>query len=443
MSRDNSTGPARDAGRRRGLSALAITSLALVALAAGVVVWLAVTAPSPTPEEETGSPAVTVAIAPPTVTAPAPETHEGTGPGQAGTDKSKTGNAETATPPEEATPKSSPQAATHSANPAAEFQPPAATQKPVPAAPAPKPAEKKPPAETSPAPAAQTPPASQAKETPTVRSLPLPGDGLAKAPDPALIQSSRFGQLPRVAPDGRKAWQVYARPFDANDRRPRISIVMSNLGLSSAATQAAIQRLPGEVSLAFSPYAHGLEQWIALARAAGHEVLLDLPMEPINFPANDPGPDTLLTSLTAAQNRTRLNSILGRVTGYVGVVNEMGSRFTTSAPDLRPVLTELRDRGLLFVDSRASLRSVAARTATELGLPRVINNRFIDVEASRDAIDSRLKELERIARISGYAVGIGQPFPVTIDRLVLWTRDLKSRGFSLAPVSAMVNAQTE
>jgi hypothetical protein len=256
-----------------------------------------------------------------------------------------------------------------------------------------------------------------------------------------LVESTRLGPLPRVSPDGRKSWQAYARPFDPADRRPRLAIIVNGLGLSGAATEAAIQRLPGAVTLAFAPYAKRLPQWIALARAAGHEVLLDLPMEPINFPANDPGPHTLLTSLTAEQNKVRLHWLLGRVTGYVGVVNRMGSRFTASETHVRPVLKELSKRGLLFVDSRSSLRSIAGRMATEIGLPRAINNRFIDAEASRSAIDTRLQEIEQIARTSGYAVGIGSPFPVTIARLVNWVKTLDRKGLALAPISALVNGQ--
>ena len=267
------------------------------------------------------------------------------------------------------------------------------------------------------------------------------GGGLRPAPDPALVEQTRLGPLPRVSPDGRKAWQAYARPFDSGDRRPRVAIIVSGLGLSGAATEAAIQRLPGAVTLAFAPYAKGLPQWIALARAAGHEVLLDLPMEPANFPANDPGPHTLLTSLTAQQNKVRLHWLLGRVTGYVGVVNRMGARFTTSETHVRPVLKELGQRGLLFVDSRSSLHSVAARMASEVGLPRAINNRFIDAEASRAAIDTRLKEIERIAKTAGHAVGIGSPFPVTIDRLQRWVQTLEGKGLALAPVSALVDTQ--
>jgi len=295
-----------------------------------------------------------------------------------------------------------------------------------------------------------TPPAVTSKplrttktETPATKTL-VPTSvvgGLRPAPDPALVENTNLGPLPQVSPDGRKAWQAYARPFDSSDRRPRLAIIVNGLGLSGAATEAAIQRLPGAVTLAFAPYAKGLPQWIALARAAGHEVLLDLPMEPVNFPANDPGPHTLLTNLTTEQNKVRLHWMLGRVTGYVGVVNKMGARFTTSELHVRPVLKELEHRGLLFVDSRSSLRSVAASIADEVGLPKAINNRFIDAEASRTAIDNRLKEMEEIAKTAGTAVGIGSPFPVTIDRLARWTKTLEGVGLALAPVSALVNIQ--
>jgi hypothetical protein len=265
----------------------------------------------------------------------------------------------------------------------------------------------------------------------------------APEPDPDLLELSRFGPLPRVSTSGRKPWRAYARPFDTSDKRPRIGIVISQLGFSGAVTESAIWQLPAAITLSFAPNARGLGNWIGLARAAGHEVLIEIPMEPVDFPANDPGPDTLLTSLTAEENRTRLRTLLGRVSGYVGVVNQMGSRFTTSEPHLRPVLTELRDRGLMFVDSRSSLHSVAARTATEMRLPRAINNRFIDADVSRTAIDSRLAELERIARASGHAVGIGQPHPVTLERLRIWTRKIELRGFALAPISALANAQPD
>jgi polysaccharide deacetylase 2 family uncharacterized protein YibQ len=166
-------------------------------------------------------------------------------------------------------------------------------------------------------------------------------------------------------------------------------------------------------------------------------------MEPINFPVNDPGPRALLTSLSAQQNLERLDWVLGRVNGYVGVTNHMGSRFTTMSEALKPVLTAINERGLMFVDSRASTRSVAAKMASDIGLPRAINDRQIDQEASRPAIDGRLAEIERIARESGSAVAMAQPYPVTIERLQAWIGTLETKGLVLAPITAVANRQPD
>jgi polysaccharide deacetylase 2 family uncharacterized protein YibQ len=220
-------------------------------------------------------------------------------------------------------------------------------------------------------------------------------------------------------------------------------VVVLELGLSSAATEAAIQHLPGPVTLAFSPYADGLEQWLNLARAAGHEVLLGLPMEPANFPTRDPGPRTLLTSLTPQQNLERLDWVLGRASGIVGVTNQAGSRFTASNDALRPVMQRLRDRGLMFVDARTTPRSVAASLATSMNLPRAISDRLIDQEASRLAIDAQLVDVERVARETGNAVAMGQPYPVTFERLNAWLPTLEAKGIALAPVTALVNRQPD
>ncbi len=218
-------------------------------------------------------------------------------------------------------------------------------------------------------------------------------------------------------------------------------MVVAGLGLSEAATTAAIQQLPAEITLSFSPYSNRLEEFVAMARAAGHEVLLDLPMEPASFPRDDPGPRALLTSLDDDANAERLAWTLGRADGYLGVATYMGSRFTTSPEDLRPVIEELGRRGLLLLDSRAAADSIAARLAAEAGVAHAINDRFIDNEASRVAIDGRLQQVERIARGSGAAVAMGYAYPVTIERLTAWARDLAGEGLALAPISAVVDRQ--
>jgi polysaccharide deacetylase 2 family uncharacterized protein YibQ len=287
---------------------------------------------------------------------------------------------------------------------------------------------------------AQQAPTSRGEREVQVAALP-PGGGLAPAPDPALIEHGRLGPLPVIGPDGREPWRVYARPFDDADERPRIAVVVIGLGWSAAATQTAIQQLPREVTLAFSPYSGNLGQWINLARAAGHETLLHLPMEPVNYPVHDPGPYALLTSLDSAENTDRLEWLLSRFTGYVGVTNHMGSRFTNSAGDLKPILESLKSRGLMFVDSRSSATSVATKVARDVGLPRAHNNRFVDHEASRQAIDRRLAEIEEIARSTGFAVAIGSPYPVTMERLAAWLPKLERKGIAIAPITAVANRQ--
>ncbi|HET8726143.1 MAG TPA: divergent polysaccharide deacetylase family protein, partial [Alphaproteobacteria bacterium] len=321
-------------------------------------------------------------------------------------------------------------------------EPPPATD----ASPAPPPA---PPAEPPmPAEAAETAAEEAAPVEPPVEAASAPegseGDrqvaALPPAPDPALIESALVGPLPRIGPDGKEPWQAYARPFDAADGRPRIAIVITDLGQSGAATETAIQGLPGPVTLAFAPYAPRLQTWLPEARAAGHETLLMVPMEPTSYPRNDPGPHTLLTSLSPAANHERLNWVLSQANGYVGVVNSMGSRLTTAPEALRPVLEALDSRGLMFLDSRTAATSVAARVAGEIGLPHADNDRFIDDVASRDAIDRRLRELEALAREQGYAVGMAYPYPVSFERLAAWIPTLEEKGFVLAPISAIAAA---
>lgn len=258
--------------------------------------------------------------------------------------------------------------------------------------------------------------------------------------DPVLLQPSSHGPLPIIGPDGRRPWQVYARPFEAEEGAPRLAIIVSELGFNRETTEAAI-KLPPEVTLSFSPYAPDIGELVAAARRAGHEVLLDLPMEPTSYPADDPGPETLLSFLGATENIERLESVLGRAQGYVGVISHMGSKFTTSPEAMRPVLSVLAERGLLFVDGRTSATSVAGTLADQLKLPRALNDRFIDNEATRLEIDEGLAAVESDARRQGVAVGVGRPFPVTLQRLAVWLPTLKSRGIALAPVSAVVDRQ--
>jgi polysaccharide deacetylase 2 family uncharacterized protein YibQ len=278
---------------------------------------------------------------------------------------------------------------------------------------------------------------------PAPAPAPEPPRGLGPAPDPALVEAAPVGPLPKIGPDGRQPWQVYARPFSAPDPKPRVAVLLTGLGLSTAPTEAAIGRLPPDVTLGFSPYAEKLGEWLQAAREAGHEVFIDLPLEPVNFPQHDPGPYTLLTSLTTAENAARLDWVLSRGTGYVGVIGEFGSRFTTSAKFMLPTFEVLKRRGVMFVDAKAVPESVAGRVARDMGVPRAISDRVIDAEGGRAGIDAKLVEIERQARNSGHALAFASPYPMTIDRLLAWLPMAQQRGFVLAPVSAIANRQKD
>ncbi len=260
---------------------------------------------------------------------------------------------------------------------------------------------------------------------------------LPPVPDPALVAQGRQGPLPIVAKDGREAWKVYARPLPQGlAARPRIALVVSGMGISDSATAHAIEALPPEVTLSFAPYGADLQSWIGKARGAGHEVLLELPMEPFGYPQNDPGPYTLLTSLPPAENISRLEWLLSRFAGYAGVMNYQGARFTSSPTALSPVLAALKSRGLMYVDNGASQRSLAPKLAGEMNLPASAGTRFVDPVQNPEVIGQSLSALEAAAKQSGLAVGVASAFPITVDEVARWTETLKARGFVLVPVTA-------
>lgn len=256
---------------------------------------------------------------------------------------------------------------------------------------------------------------------------------------PAAIDTTQTASAaaPAASNAGVPPWKKNARPFPADDPRPRVSLVIAGLGLTAAQTQAAIDQLPPEITLGFSPYSGELQNWIAKARAAGHEVLIELPMEPLNYPADDPGPQALLASLSPAENLKRLDWVLARSDQMVGLVANMGSKFQANARLIRPILTRIAEKGYLYVDNRSGPTSVVSEIAGSIDLPWTYNTRFIDAEATRVSIDGRLQQLERTAREKGFALGLAQGYPVTIERVAAWAKSLEVKGLALAPASAL------
>ena len=308
----------------------------------------------------------------------------------------------------------------------------AATQTVAPAiTPAPPPPASLPPPST---PITQLPPAI----VPAQISKPVYA-GRALVADPALIEQTNDGPLPRIADDGRTPMAAYA-PAVSSAKGPRIAIVVSGLGISAKMTAAALAGLPPAVTLAFAPYSDDVQRWVSEARKDGHEVLLEVPMEPYDFPDSDPGPHTLRAAASEDTNIDRLRWSLTRFTGYAGVTNLLGGRFLGDSDSLEPVMTFLQRRGLLFFDSGPAQRSAAPDVAKSLNAPYVQAASAIDVIQTGMEIDQRLSDLEAKARANGSAAGSGFLYPVTIDRVANWAKGLPGRGFVLVPASAIVSA---
>ena len=280
-----------------------------------------------------------------------------------------------------------------------------------------------------------------------VESQPAPNAGrpaappLPRAPLAGLFENSPNGPLPIIAANGRTPAQAYARPFTPQQGRPKVAIIIGGLGFNAIATTQAIDELPAEVTLSFVPYAQNLQSWIDRARARGHEVMLELPMEPFDPDADDTGPQTLLASATPQQNVSRLEQLLSRATGYFGVTNYQGARFATSAQASAPVTQALRRRGLVFISSGIGQRTALSVEAQRAQLPNTAADRIIDARREADAIDDQLLNLEALALQNQSAIGAGFAYPVTMEQVGRWARDVESRGYQLAPASAVLNAR--
>jgi len=273
-------------------------------------------------------------------------------------------------------------------------------------------------------------PAAGGNETKPAMSLPA---------DAKFVEMTAHGPVPKIAADGVRPADAFAQPakaLAAKPDAPRIALIVSGLGVSAKTTADVIARLPGPITLAFVPYGTDAAL-VGRARARGHEVLLEVPMEPFSYPENDSGPQTLLTALAPSQNLDRLYWVMSRFQGYVGIINMMGARFTASEQSFAPILQEIAKRGLVFVDDGANPRSVAGRVAGADNLPFAKAEVAVDAVPTPVEIDRALGRLETTAREHHIAVGIASALPASIDQIAKWAKTAESRGVVLVPITAV------
>jgi polysaccharide deacetylase 2 family uncharacterized protein YibQ len=307
-------------------------------------------------------------------------------------------------------------------------------------------------------PAAATPPAAEqsaavspeATQAPASPAQPESAEetgsiALPPVPVPDLVEQSQYGPLPKVALDGKRPAEVYARPSShakaAMGGPARVAVLVNGLGLPDAPSSEVLEGLPAPISVAYAAYGRSLQELVTKARAAGHEVLLQIPLEPNNYPIEDPGPHTLLTTLPPEENLKRLQWLMSRYTGYVGITNHMGAKFETTREAMLPVLEEVKRRGLLYLDDGSVKGSAGEPIASTIGVDYAVAN--VRLDEGPGGLAKALAELETLARERGTAIGVAKARATTVKQLADWADKLEAKGLVLVPVSAAMRSQRQ
>jgi polysaccharide deacetylase 2 family uncharacterized protein YibQ len=264
-----------------------------------------------------------------------------------------------------------------------------------------------------------------------VRSVPQTGSTAL-----SLASATPATEAPAKAKSKAPA-DIYARKFSNPEGRPMVGLVIGGLGISATQTQIAIDDLPADVTLSFALDSKRLDYWIKTARADGHEVLIEVPMEAYDYGRAKMHPDTLLAGADAKANLARLDAILSRATGYFGIVNYQGAKFAANKSAAGPVAERLSEKGLAFIDDGSFERSALAGLAGSSGLRYARAVGPIDARQTPDDINAELMDLETLALEKGAAFGSGYAFPVTVEAAKNWIGQLDEKGLVLAPVSAI------
>ena len=249
-----------------------------------------------------------------------------------------------------------------------------------------------------------------------------------------LLEKADGGNLPIIGPSNQKPWQYYAKPYVHKGHLPMIAIIVTGLGQNKVVTEGAL-RLPENVSLSFSPYGHEVTNWAQAARTSGHEILVDLPLEPSNFPATDPGPYGLLVGKGPAENDKRLKWLMSRLEGYSGFMSPLNEVFSANDAAFKEMLGQIDTRGLMIGIPHEPAKDESKKILESSKIPYAIADNVIDEELSASAIQARLLALQEIAGKRGFAVGIAQAYPLTIQQLSQWSKDLEKNGYTLVPVT--------
>ncbi len=308
------------------------------------------------------------------------------------------------------------------------------------------------------------PPAAAAAQVQTVSGVRVTGGGgepakpliidvaqalglkLAPAPDPRLVEKSNYGLLPRIGADGARPFEVYSRAIVQGPGvrgSPRVALVVGGLGFAAGRSESAIAKLPGAVTLGFAPAGAAVEQQAAEAREAGHETVLEARLGDASDGAGALGAHAPTPSASGPDALDSLRSQMGRFTGYVAVVDGVGTKSLADRPTAAPILEEIARRGLGYLDDGASQTSITNDLAASARMPSAHADVVIGADATPEAVEAALSRLVELARRRGAAIGVASATPGGVERLARWANDLEAQGVALVPLSALMSRQEE
>jgi len=280
--------------------------------------------------------------------------------------------------------------------------------------------------DTIPSEAAETPEPSEVADTPGAAEETADESGAQTGFQPQLLAAGEAPPIPRK----RGGFRL----------RGKIALIIRGLGVKPELTEQAIAKMPTQVAMAFVPYGEGLETWTERAKRDRHDVLIQIPLEPENYPETNPGPHTLLTSLSIDENLKRLDWLLDRFDGIAGVTNYLGGKFAGAPGSFAPILMELRARNLLYVDDSKAANATTRQLAKQVSLAYSVADVVIDRNREPAAIAEELTKLEATARANGSAIAIGHAHGATLSALESWLETLNDKGLALVPVSSLVQS---
>ncbi len=278
----------------------------------------------------------------------------------------------------------------------------------------------------------------QTLETPPIPDEIIPADPTILNSDVIANPDTTTPSLPPPIVSG-VPWKANSARYDRSDSRPKITIIVTGLGLKQVETELALSELPPLTTIGFSVYGDNIFSLIQRVRAKNQEALVELPLEPVYYPGSDPGPRALFTDKSWDENAKNLDWVLTQAKGSVGLLAFMGGKYLSKTGPMKAALSEIKQQGYIFVDNMAAVNSVTDQVSAEIKSQTASVTLLLDTEPSRSAIDARLKDLEQQAKTSGYAVGLARAYPVSINKIKEWAATLDAKGLVLVPITAMVD----